>query len=87
MPHGRVKGLEQALAAFIRLAQPITFDTPDGQPVSMLLCLLVPETATQQHLDILAELAQLMSNKALREALATETDPAVVHKMLTTGQL
>ena len=42
---------------------------------------------TQQHLDILAELAQLMSNKALREALATETDPAVVHKMLTTGQL
>ena len=60
---------------------------PDGQPVSMLLCLLVPETATQQHLDILAELAQLMSNKALREALGTETDPAVVHKMLTTGQL
>ena len=37
----------------------------------MLLCLLVPETATQQHLDILAELAQLMSNKALREALGT----------------
>lgn len=87
VPHGRVKGLEQALAAFIRLAQPIAFDAPDGQPVSMLLCLLVPETATQQHLDILAELAQLMSNKALREALGTETDPAVVHKMLTTGQL
>ena len=65
----------------------IAFDAPDGQPVSMLLCLLVPETATQQHLDILAELAQLMSNKALREALGTETDPAVVHKMLTTGQL
>ncbi len=53
----------------------------------MLLCLLVPETATQQHLDILAELAQLMSNKALREALATETDPAIVHRMLTTGKL
>lgn len=87
VPHGRVKGLEQALAAFVRLAQPIPFDAPDGQPVSMLLCLLVPEAATQQHLDILAELAQLMSNKALREALATETDPAIVHRMLTTGQL
>lgn len=61
VPHGRVKGLDQALAAFIRLAQPIPFDAPDGQPVSMLLCLLVPEAATQQHLDILAELAQLMS--------------------------
>ncbi|MEJ2919704.1 PTS sugar transporter subunit IIA, partial [Bordetella avium] len=86
-PHGRVKGLEQAVAAFIRLAQPIPFDAPDGQPVSVLLCLLVPEAATQQHLDILAELAQLMSNKPLREALATEPDPATVYRMLTTGQL
>lgn len=87
VPHGRVKGLDQAQAAFLRLAQPIQFDAPDGQPVSMLLCLLVPETATQQHLDILAELAQLMSNKPLRDALATEADAAAVHRMLTTGQL
>jgi PTS system nitrogen regulatory IIA component len=86
VPHGRVKGLETPLAAFLRLAQPISFDAPDGEPVSMLMCLLVPEAATQQHLDILAELAQLMSNKTLREALATETDPAEVHRMLTTGQ-
>ena len=60
--------------------------TPPRRPAPPCFCLLVPETATQQHLDILAELAQLMS-KALREALGTETDPAVVHKMLTTGQL
>lgn len=86
VPHGRVKGLEKPLAAFIRLAQPVPFDAPDGEPVTMLMCLLVPETATQQHLDILAELAQLMSNKSLREALATETNSAEVHRMLTTGQ-
>lgn len=87
VPHGRVKGLDQALAAFIRLEQPVSFDAPDGQPVTLLLFLLVPENATQQHLDILAELAQLMSNKPLRQALVSETDPAVVHRMLTTGEL
>ncbi|MVW71973.1 MULTISPECIES: PTS sugar transporter subunit IIA [unclassified Bordetella] len=86
VPHGRVKGLESPMAAFLRLSQPIAFDAPDGEPVSMLMCLLVPEAATQQHLDILAELAHLMSNKALREALATEKDPNEVHRMLTTGQ-
>jgi len=86
VPHGRVKGLAEPLAAFVRLSQPIAFDAPDSQPVSLLLILLVPETATQQHLDILAELAQLMSNKTLRQALATETDPAVVHRILTTGE-
>jgi nitrogen PTS system EIIA component len=87
VPHGRVKNLDQAVAAFIRLAQPVAFDSPDGQPVTLLLVLLVPEAATQQHLDILAELAHLMSNKPLREALHTETDPAAVHRMLTTGKL
>ena len=87
VPHGRVKGMDQPLAAFARLAQPVLFDSPDNQPVMLLLFLLVPETATQQHLDILAELAQLMSNKALRQALGTETDPVAVHRMLTTGEL
>jgi PTS system nitrogen regulatory IIA component len=87
VPHGRVKGLDQPLAAFARLAQPVLFDSPDNQPVMLLLFLLVPETATQQHLDILAELAQLMSDKALRQALGTETDPFAVHRMLTTGKL
>ena len=87
VPHGRIKGLHQPLCAFFRLAKPIPFDAPDSLPVSMLLCLLVPESAAQQHLDILAELAHLMSNQELRAALATETDPAKVHHTLTTGQL
>jgi len=87
VPHGRVKGLDEALAAFLRLAQPVAFDAQEGQPVTMLLFLLVPEAATQQHLDILAELAQLMSNKNLRDALTTEPDPAAVHEMLTTGKI
>jgi PTS system nitrogen regulatory IIA component len=87
VPHGRVKGLSEAQAAFFRLERPVAFDAPDGEPVRMLLFLLVPESATQQHLDILAELAQLMSNKPLREALATEPDASAVHRMLTTGAL
>jgi PTS system nitrogen regulatory IIA component len=87
VPHGRIKGLNQALAAFLRLASPVPFDAPDGQPVSMLLCLLMPEAAIQQHLEVLAELAQLMSNETLRDALATETDAARVHRILTTGEL
>ena len=85
VPHGRIKNLKNAAAAFIRLAKPVPFDAPDGLPVQQLLVLLAPETATQQHLDILAEVAQLMSNDALRQRLATEKDPAIVYKLLTTG--
>jgi PTS system nitrogen regulatory IIA component len=86
LPHGRIKGLKEAVAAVVRLAEPIPFDAPDGQPVSLLIFLLVPEQASQQHLDILSEFAQILSDKALRERVATMSDPASVHAALTTWE-
>ena len=87
VPHGRVKGIKHSAAAFFRLARPITFDAPDRQPVSQLLFLVTPEAETQQHLDILAEVAQRLSEPSLRERLLTEVDPRVVQQLLTTGQV
>lgn len=86
VPHGRVKGIKHPAAAFFRLAQPIAFDAPDRVPVQQLLFLIAPEAETQQHLDILAEVAQRLSCPGLRERLATEVDPHVIHQLLTTGQ-
>lgn len=83
IPHGRIKGLTDAVAAFVRLSQPINFDAPDGKPVSLLVVLLCPEQATQVHLEILSELAQMLSNRALREALATEPSASAIHSLLT----
>lgn len=83
VPHGRIKGLSEAVAAFVRLAQPINFDAPDGKPVNLLVFLLVPEQATQMHLEILSELAQMLSNRALRDSLCTETSASAVHALLT----
>lgn len=83
IPHGRIKGLKQPLAAFVRLAEPVPFESPDGQPVTLLIFLLVPEQATQQHLEILSEIAQLLSDRQARERLGTEQDPAAIHALLT----
>lgn len=69
IPHGRIKGLKQAAGAFIRLVNPVPFDSPDGRPVSLLFVLLVPEQATEQHLQILSELAQRFAERTFREAL------------------
>jgi len=70
IPHGRMKGLAQARGAFARLARPIPFDAPDGKPVSQVFVLLVPEHATDQHLQLLSELAQMFSERPFREKLA-----------------
>ncbi len=74
IPHGRLRGLKEARGAFIRLAQPIAFDAPDGKPVSQVFVLLVPEHATDQHLQLLSELAQMFSERGFRERLAAAGD-------------
>src|SRR5690606_5492723 len=84
VPHGRIKGLKEPCAAFIRLADPVRFDSTDGRLANLLFFLLVPETATQLHLDLLAEIARLVSNPALRQALTTQTDATEIHRLLTT---
>jgi PTS system nitrogen regulatory IIA component len=76
IPHGRIKGLKDARGAFVRLAQPIPFDAPDGRPVNQVFVLLVPEHATEQHIELLSELAQMFSERAFRERLAAAPDAA-----------
>ena len=51
----------------MRLRQPVAFDAPDGKPVSQVFVLLVPEQATDLHLQLLSELAQMFSERAFRE--------------------
>jgi nitrogen PTS system EIIA component len=82
IPHGRIKGLKNPLAAVLRLAQPIGFDAPDDEPVSLLIFLLVPEAATQRHLEILSEIAEMLSDRDLREHLKTEADPVALHRLI-----
>jgi PTS system nitrogen regulatory IIA component len=76
IPHGRIKGLAQAKGAFVRLKSPIPFDAPDGKPVALVFVLLVPEQATEQHLQLLSELAQMFTEPHIREGLATPADAA-----------
>jgi len=86
IPHGRIKGLKEALGAFIRLAQPVPFDAPDGNPVTLVFVLLVPEKATEKHLQILSELAQMFSDKALRERMAQAPDAGALYELITAWQ-
>src|SRR5690625_2071562 len=87
VPHGRIKDLKDPIGAFMRLSEPIRFDISDGRTANLLFFLLVPEHATQIHLDLLAEIAQLMSDSSLREQLQQETDPIAIHHLLTQTEL
>lgn len=81
IPHGRIPKLRDATAAFVKTAHPIPFDAPDGQPVTLIFVLLVPELATDLHLQILGELAQMFSDSAFREKLLACEDGAGMHQL------
>ncbi|MBI4807715.1 MAG: PTS IIA-like nitrogen regulatory protein PtsN [Nitrosomonadales bacterium] len=86
IPHGRVKGLRDAAAAFVKMQNPIPFDAPDGLPVSFIFVLLVPERATDMHLQLLGELAQMFSDKTFRDKLQGTDDPAEIYKLFAEWQ-
>jgi PTS system nitrogen regulatory IIA component len=86
IPHGRIKGLKEAIGAMIRMREPIPFDAPDGQPVSLIFVLLVPERATDLHLQILSELAQMFSDSAFRNQLLTAATADAMHSLIAEWQ-
>jgi PTS system nitrogen regulatory IIA component len=86
IPHGRIKGLKSPMASVFRLADPIGFDAPDEQPVVLLIFLLVPEAATQKHLEILSEIAELLSDAGLREQIKSSTDAQALHALIAGWQ-
>jgi PTS system nitrogen regulatory IIA component len=81
IPHGRIAKLRDATAAFVKTSNPIPFDAPDGLPVNLIFVLLVPERATDLHLQILGELAQMFSDTKFRNQLNACTDPAGIHQL------
>ena len=83
IPHGRIRALKEPACAFVRTAAPIPFESPDGAPVSLVFAMLVPEHATEAHLELLSELAQMFSDADLRDALAAAREAAEAHRLIT----
>ena len=83
IPHGRHASVKKAVGVFVRMKEPITFDAPDGKPVSLAMVLLVPENATGEHLEVLSELASKLSDKGIREALLQAPTVEEAHHILT----
>ena len=69
IPHGRIKGLKETRAVLVRLEQAIAFEAPDDQAVSLLIFMLVPENASEEHLELLSELAEMLTEHKIHDGL------------------
>lgn len=64
LPHARTAGIDQAYGCLLTLSSPISFDAIDNKPIDLVFALVVPEEATDEHLKILASIAQMFSNES-----------------------
>ncbi len=83
IPHSRCADLQDAVVAIITLDEPVDYDSLDREPVDVAFGLLVPQEARQEHLNLLADIAKLMSNPSHKKTLASTESAEHVIDLLT----
>lgn len=78
IPHCRCNRVHRTIGCLIKLKEAVDFDANDGQLVDILFVLMVPEDATDEHLETLSQLAQLLDQSEFRDRLRqSETSDAL----------
>ncbi|MFO7594414.1 MAG: PTS IIA-like nitrogen regulatory protein PtsN [Pseudomonadota bacterium] len=84
IPHGRVKGNSKTIAAMVKLQEGVDYDAVDGQPVDLFFALLVPENSTEEHLQLLAQLAEMFSDSEFVAKLRASPDAQTLLEAIKT---
>lgn len=82
IPHGRLPGLDKTIGVFIRVPKGVDFDAPDNEPVDLVFALLVPEESTEEHLQVLADIAAYFNSRDSRDALRIDLSPEKARELI-----
>lgn len=82
LPHARIAGLDHIVGAFVRLIEPVAFDTDDGLPVGMIFGLLVPEDANGETEERLTRIAALFQDRHFCQALGMAESAEEAYRLL-----
>ena len=86
VPHARLSDLKETIGFFVKLAKPVNFDAPDNQPVDLIFCIIIPEHATDEHLQILASLAKTFSQPSICAAMRNARSDKDVTRIIDSAE-
>jgi PTS system nitrogen regulatory IIA component len=86
LPHGRLKGLNRAIGAFATLEKEVEYDSIDHEPIKMVFALLVPEQATEDHLQLLARIANVLNDNETRSQILKAKNKDEIYRYLTSQE-
>ncbi|MBT8124600.1 MAG: PTS sugar transporter subunit IIA [Gammaproteobacteria bacterium] len=83
IPHCRMQELESIYVTMLKLEEGVEYEAADDKPVFFLFCLVVPEDANEDHLQLLASLAELLDNEQLRNSIQKSSNARELYQILT----
>ena len=86
IPHCRLPGCESPVSALLHMEKPIDFDAIDGAPVDLLFVLLVPQAATDAHLELLRQIASMLDRKEVRDKLRSASSNEALYQVVLDEQ-
>ena len=85
IPHAAAPQVNDVVLAFGRSLIGINFDSLDGQPVRLVVLVVVPAGQREKHLPTLARISRLLHGKGIRAALEAAPDAAAIAKIINTA--
>lgn len=86
IPHCRLVGCNAPISALLRLDTAVDFDAIDGEPVDLLFVLLVPEAATDAHLELLRQIASMLDRSDVRASLRQADNSEALYQVVVDAQ-
>ena len=84
-PHCRVDDLEFSNAALIKLSEPVDFDAADGEPVDLVLGMMVPTELDDNHYADIKIVTQVLADEELRSRLRGMNSSGDLYEALLSG--
>jgi mannitol/fructose-specific phosphotransferase system IIA component (Ntr-type) len=69
IPHGKARAADRMAAAVGLSPEGVDFEAEDGQPVHLVVLIVSPESATTQHVKVLANISRLLKEESVRRGL------------------
>ena len=84
-PHCRVNGIDRSVAVMIKLSEPVDFDSPDGEPVDLVVGMMVPSEVTDDHRADIKLITDVLADEGLRARLREMTSSKDLYDALLNG--
>jgi PTS system nitrogen regulatory IIA component len=86
IPHARLSDLDKTVGCFIRLRNAVNFEAPDNQPVDLIFAIIIPQEATDEHLQILSSLARIFSQAEVCASIRKAGDSAEIAQLIDAAE-